>query len=56
MLTDESGVGIGATILQHNDNNYLQPIAYASRVLNKAKRNYPQIEIVIIHYIWCYKV
>ena len=44
LQTDASGVGVGATILQHNENGFLKPIAYASRILNKAERNYPQIE------------
>ena len=41
---DTSGVGVGTTILQRNEKGFLQPIAYASRILNKAGRNYPQIE------------
>ena len=44
MQTDASGVGVGATILQHNEKGFLQPIAYASRILTKAEQNYPQIE------------
>ena len=44
LQTDASGVGVGATILQLNENGFLQPIAYASRILNKAEQNYPQIE------------
>ena len=44
LQTDASGVGVGATILQTNTKGFLQPIAFASRILNKAERNYPQIE------------
>ena len=44
LQTDASGIGVGATILQTNENGFLQPIAYASRVLTKAEQNYPQIE------------
>ena len=44
LQTDASGVGVGAIILQYNEKGFLQPIAYASRVLNTAERNYPQIE------------
>ena len=40
--TDASGVG--ATILWTNEKGFLQPTAYASRILDKAERNYPQIE------------
>ena len=44
LQTDASGVGVGATILQTNEKGFLQPIAFTSRTLNKAERNYPQIE------------
>ena len=44
LQTDTSGVGVGDTILQTNEQGFLQPIAYASRVLTKAEQNYPQIE------------
>ena len=44
LQTDASGVGVGAAILQYNENGFLQPIAYASRILNKSENNYPQIE------------
>ena len=44
LQTDASGVGVGATILQTNTKGFLQPIAFASRILNKAERNYPEIE------------
>ena len=33
-----------ATILQTNEKGFLQPMAYASRILNKAEKYYPQIE------------
>ena len=42
--TDASGVGVGACLMQYDSNGIIQPIAYASRVLNKAEKNYPQIE------------
>ena len=44
LQTDASGVGVGATILQTNEEGFLQPISYASRVLTKAEQNYSNIE------------
>ena len=44
LQTDASGIGVGAAIMQHDANRILQPIAYASRILNKVEQNYPQIE------------
>ena len=52
LQTDASGVGVGATILQTNEKGFLQPIAYASRVLTKAEQNYPQIERELIGIIF----
>ena len=41
---DASGTGLGAVLLQKNENGDYQPISYASRLLNKAERNYSNIE------------
>ena len=40
LCTDDSGIGLDAVLMQHDKTNKLRKILYASRVLNKAKRNY----------------
>ena len=44
MKCDASSVGIGAVLLQPAQSGDLQPVAYASRILNSAECNYSQIE------------
>uniref|UniRef100_A0A8R1DTV6 RNA-directed DNA polymerase n=2 Tax=Caenorhabditis japonica TaxID=281687 RepID=A0A8R1DTV6_CAEJA len=42
--TDASLIAVAGVLLQRNDADQLQAIAFASRKLNKAERNYPPIE------------
>ena len=44
LQTDASGYGLGAVLLQPDVNGDIRPVAYASRVLNSAEKNYSQIE------------
>ncbi|GFV67261.1 retrovirus-related Pol polyprotein from transposon 17.6 [Trichonephila clavipes] len=47
LFTDASGVGIGAVLNQNH-----RPIAFASRTLNKAERNYTVTEYECLAVIW----
>ena len=42
--TDASGKGLGAVLLQKQEDGALRPVAYASRVLSKAEMGYSNIE------------
>lgn len=48
LQTDASGVAVGAVLC----NKDLQPIAYASRPLNQAERNYPTIQKELVAVVW----
>ena len=44
LQVDASGKGLGAVMLQPDENDQVRPIAYASRVLTPPEKNYSQIE------------
>ena len=44
LQVDASGLGLGAVLLQPDEEKSLRPVAYASRVLTPAERNYSNIE------------
>ena len=52
LRTDASQSGLGATLLQHNDENTLCPVAYASRKLSSAEANYATVEQECLALIW----
>ena len=53
--SDASDCGIGACLSQRDANNQLRPIAFASRSLNKAERNYPTVEAEALGIIYALK-
>ena len=51
LKTDASGLAIGSVLCNKN----MKPIAYASRPLNKAERNYPTIQKELLAIVWSVK-
>lgn len=51
LTTDASNVSVGSVLC----NNDERPIAYASRTLNKAEKNYPTIEKELLAIVWSVK-
>lgn len=54
LTTDASANAIGSVLSQENDNFDL-PVAFASRVLNKAEKNYSTIEKELLSIVWSVK-
>jgi hypothetical protein len=54
LRTDASDIAVGAVLLQDQGQG-LQPVAYASKKLNKAERNYSVIEKECLGVVWAVK-
>ncbi len=52
LYTDASGKGLGAALIQYDKRNKLQPLAYASRTLNKAEANYSTTHAEALAVVW----
>ncbi len=52
LYTDASGKGLGAALMQYDERNKLQPLAYASRTVNKAESNYSTTHLEALAVVW----
>ena len=55
LQTDASNYGIGAVLLQQDDNDDWQPIAYISRALTKSEQNYSTTEKEFLAIVWAFQ-
>lgn len=54
--TDASSTGIGAVLSQEDESGEEKPIAFASRILSKAERNYATVERECLAIIWALQI
>ena len=52
LQTDASILGLGAVLSQKQSDNRLHPVAFASRSLSKAERNYSITELETLAVVW----
>ena len=52
METDASISGVGAVLMQYKEDQKLHPVAYASRSLSAAERNYSITELETLAVVW----